>query len=49
MINHHDYQLLIVQKEVLHIPLWGSLVFGAREVSAAHLNGTSALPIKAKF
>jgi hypothetical protein len=46
MIHHHDYQLLTVQKEVLHIPLWGSLVFGAREVSAAHLTGTSALPLK---
>jgi len=42
MTYHHDYQLLTVQKEVLHIPLWGSLVFGAREVSAAHLTGTSA-------
>jgi len=43
MIHHHDCQLLTVQKEALHIPLWGSLVFGAREVSAAHLTGVSAL------
>jgi hypothetical protein len=46
MIHHHDYHLLTVQKEVLHIPLWGSLVFAAREVSAAHPTGTSALPLK---
>jgi hypothetical protein len=39
MIHHHDYQLLTVQKEVLHIPLWGGLVLVQEKFQQLILQG----------